>query len=308
MIKYNNLNYSDNFKYCYGPDNGDRLKIEKLVLHPETKIIGDEAFLYCENLKEIICDGNLELIKLSAFEGCINLEKVFLKSSNTIKIETSAFYNCGTITDFNSTDIDFDACGPIFDIKQNVNNLTLNIRKDICYPLFASKDRTDKPSYEHITVNSDKIPLKGKSYKDFLCYLVEPHDFTMFYYPPENKENIIEVPTYIKKIDSYAFEYNPFIKEIHIDKNVNFISHSAFKGLDNLENIYINSDDILIRENVYVDCPKLKNIYLSQKAYSENFGESKSFGVFKPASLDVLIQSGRSFKEINNFYKEDILR
>ncbi len=302
MIKYNNLNYSDNFKYCYGPDNGDRLKIEKLVLHPETKIIGNESFLYCENLKEIICDGSLELIKDGAFEGCTNLEKVFLKSSSKIKIETSVFYNCGTIIDFNSTDIDFDACGPIFDIKQNVKNLTLNLRNDICYPLFASRDRMDRPCYEHITVNSNKIPLEEKSYKDFLCYLVEPRDMAMFYYPSENKENIVEVPAYIKKIDSYSFEYNPFIKEIHIGKNVNSISRAAFKGLDNLENIYIDSDDILIGENVYMDCPKLKNIYLSQKAYSKNFGESKNFGIFKPVSLDILIEAGKTFKEINNIY------
>ncbi len=303
MIKYDNLNYSDNFKYCYGPDNGDRLKIEKLILHPETKIIGDESFLHCENLKEIICDGNLELIKLGAFEGCTNLEKVFLKSSNTIKIETDAFYNCGTIVDFNSTDIDFDACESIFDIKQNVSNLTLNLKNNICYPLFESEGRTNKPCYEHITINSNKIPLEEKSYKDFLCFLVEPHNIALFYYPSENKENIIEVPTYINRIDSFAFQYNSFVKEIHIGKNVNSINRAAFGQLDNLENIYIDSDDILIREDVCMDCPKLKNIYLSQKAYNKNFRVSKSFNIFKPISLDVLIQKGKSFKEINNLYK-----
>ncbi len=307
MQKYNGLNYSDDFHVCYGVDDKDRNNITKAVFHKETRTIEAESFLYCTNLKEIIADCNLFYIKLNAFLGCTNLEKVFLNSPNTIKLEVDAFYGCGQINNFETSDIIFTSSIGFQDIKFNVKNLTINFsfKNDFPFSLFASDCKNNCPIYEHITLNIKNKILKDKTFKDFICYPDEQE--TLFYYPPQNKEKIITVPENIENIDSYCFEYNPYIEEIHLGKNIKFLG-TAFCNLDNLKNIYINSDNLSLKgklKNLFSDCPNLENIYLTPKAFNKNSKNCMLPSIFKPMTLEVLIDQGKSFKEINNIYKKD---
>lgn len=58
--------------------------------------IGDDAFLNCTNLKEVIIPGSVTTIGSSAFSGCTGLEKVTLPESVTA-IKRNAFRYCSNL-------------------------------------------------------------------------------------------------------------------------------------------------------------------------------------------------------------------
>ena len=67
MKQYKNLNYSDDFTICYGSDNK---KLEKIILHKNTKIIKENAFNDFQELKKAVFNNNLEIIPKEAFYNC----------------------------------------------------------------------------------------------------------------------------------------------------------------------------------------------------------------------------------------------
>lgn len=71
--------------------------IERLILSPNIKRVGEMAFYKCNNLKEIIFPEGCSDITIDkdAFAGCSNLEKiVFPESCTNITIDKTAFREC----------------------------------------------------------------------------------------------------------------------------------------------------------------------------------------------------------------------
>ena len=68
-----------------------RLKITTLTIPGSLKVIEEQAFSGCEQLKEVIIEDGVETIEESAFEGCTELEKIVIPNSVT-EIQEYAFW------------------------------------------------------------------------------------------------------------------------------------------------------------------------------------------------------------------------
>ena len=69
--------------------------LERVYMRGEnTKVIGERAFLFCSNLKEVVFPPNLRSIGPEAFKLCGSLEKVAITSGALESIGKNAFMNC----------------------------------------------------------------------------------------------------------------------------------------------------------------------------------------------------------------------
>ncbi|MBQ3163842.1 MAG: leucine-rich repeat domain-containing protein [Lachnospiraceae bacterium] len=73
-----------------------RLNITTLTVPGSLKVIEEQTFESCEQLKEVIIEDGVEVIE-KAFKYCIALEKVTIPSSVT-EIEPNAFKGCKQVT------------------------------------------------------------------------------------------------------------------------------------------------------------------------------------------------------------------
>jgi len=69
-------------------------KTTSCKIHPDTKIIFNDVFAYCLNLKEITIPKGVKLIKNDAFKNCEKLEKVNFENKENVVIEKNAFIFC----------------------------------------------------------------------------------------------------------------------------------------------------------------------------------------------------------------------
>ena len=67
--------------------------ITSCVIHPDTKIMADQAFSGCHKLKSIVIPGGIKRIPEYAFAGCDSLENVIIKEGVEV-IGEDAFVNC----------------------------------------------------------------------------------------------------------------------------------------------------------------------------------------------------------------------
>lgn len=71
-------------------------KNSEYIIPDSVKIIGEEAFAYCENLTGLRMSNNVTTINSGAFYSCKNLEKVNI-SNSVSKIEASTFSYCESL-------------------------------------------------------------------------------------------------------------------------------------------------------------------------------------------------------------------
>ena len=93
-INENNTNFSTDGKFTLyekkvNPNTGVKEKVLKQVaqgatsinIDPDTKIIIDESFIYCKNIKEVIIPDGVREIKSRVFSNCTSLTKLVIPGS-----------------------------------------------------------------------------------------------------------------------------------------------------------------------------------------------------------------------------------
>ena len=68
-------------------------KLDTIVLPATVTSVGQSAFMYCSNLKEMVFPKGIKTVATSVLEGCTKLEKVVIPASVTT-INQDAFYGC----------------------------------------------------------------------------------------------------------------------------------------------------------------------------------------------------------------------
>ena len=331
MKKYQNLAYSDDFTTCLGPYNERAgMSLTSLRLHKNCTSIAIGAFQKYGNLEEVYIENpSFESIEEFAFEGCTSLKDVTILSDKKINIGEAAFYNTNIenlkISQFRYKYQEFDE-----NFKKTLKNLYLVGFDKYDNHFFMPDDNDEFSNLESIIevkkeidpentyfrmsengkIEYDDEKTKTIEYtmKDFIYDKL--HDaIILTAYPPAKRDKIVHVPENITNISVRSFVLNPYIEKIYIGSAVKAIHLDSFNRCDNLEEIVIKSDDVLLgNENIAKKCPNLKNIYLTTKAYQKNIKIVKNNPLYKTITLDVLLDEGKSFKEINNVYKENFSR
>ena len=75
------------------PYEGNRSEIKTCKIHPDTKVIADNAFEGCSYLESITIPGSVKIIPSHVFGGCTSLETVDIEEG-VEKIEYGAFQDC----------------------------------------------------------------------------------------------------------------------------------------------------------------------------------------------------------------------
>ena len=184
-------------------------------IHPDTKIIAENAFSGCVNLKSVVVHGGIKVIPDYVFAGCISLETVVIEEGVEV-ISSTAFESCYSVENFTLPST----------VKESTT-LCMNMKslKSMAIP----EGWTSIPSYmfygceslEYIT-----IPSTVKSIGEMAFYgcksLVQ-----------------ITMPEGLTDIDTWAFADCTSLTYIYIPNGVTSIGEGAFNNASSLTAIKI---------------------------------------------------------------------
>ena len=296
-FEYEGLYYKDKyFSVCVGINPN----IKEAKLHKETRVIANKAFLN-SNLKKIVCNEKLQRIGCFAFSAS-KIEDIVLPSSIN-KIEEHAFDNCHKLKKINLENVNVSILeeGAFFRCKKLENiifpkNLK-KIRKD-CFAECEKLGNIDIPN----TV--ERIEAGVFKHTALTQFVVPPH-VKVIYEETFSECNLNEIDlSNIKEICHLAFLNNHNLRNIKLPDSLKSLNISAFNGTgiyeialpSNIERISIGKNSN-IQEIRYETLPE--NIESEIKKDCDRYGIS-----FLKIDLDYLIEQGKSFHEINKFFKE----
>ena len=284
----------------YLPNETD---VTTLKLHPDTKIIANEAFAGCKKLKSITIPGTIKRIPVGAFAGCFALEEVIIEEG-VEEILGSAFLYCDSLEYL----------------------LIPNTIKKAEYFLGKSWNRESMIKIE-LAYGMEKIPDGMFKECDYLESIVIPNSVKeigkeAFAFSPslksitlsENLEYIgeqafrecvslseIHFPETLKKIDEMAFSSCVSISSIKLPKSLEYIGDHAFSACTSLISLVISENIEYIGSYAFANCGDLNEIFIPK-----NFTQG-SWSIFNGTHTEVLYYDGtlEEWEELckkNNLY------
>ncbi len=221
------------------PYDGYRSDITSCVIHPDTKIIAENAFEGCIYLESITVPGTIKVIPEYAFAGCIALERIVIEDGVEI-MAGGAFEGCENLKEIILPNTLKDA-EYLFHDLQSLKSINLpEGLTSISEFMFHYCS-----SLESITIPSSVTRIGGYAFQ--FCTSLE----------------YVEIPNGVKSIDEYAFYNASSLTSIKIPAGLlqniapNAFSKSSIKYIEvdysNLEyveidgSLYDTSGEMLIK-------------------------------------------------------------
>lgn len=273
--------------------------------------IGFAAFKQCSNLRSINIPNDVEEIKNSTFEGCINLSMVVLPITLT-KISSFAFYSTGIasinipngVTEIGSSAFGYcynlqhifipnsvtyvDSCAFIGCLNLESVELSNNITCINDGVFMGCVKLTSIDIHEGITYIGEQALSSCGLESVSLPYSMKIIDSGAF----KNCENLQSVSFFygVETIGEEAFSGCTALKSIKIPFTVNTIGEGAFKNCSALTDVELTDGITAISDYMFYGCIKLKTIIMSEKvrqigAYSFNGCGLTSFVVLENISF-----------------------
>lgn len=250
MKEYNNLIYSDNFKVCYGFCDNKKYNIfnSVIILHENTQIIHQKAFINENYIEKIVFNKKLEYIGHEAFKNS-SIKNINL---NNVRIGLKAFSDCKEL--------------------ENVKLYNCEIQ-NLAF---------ENSNIKYFETNSK---------------IISQNCFNRAYI-----ENI-KLLSGVKIIDEYAFEGAKFKnRTLYLPSGLEELRENCF-AFANLEQVFVN-DDLKTADAAIIEPFGNETLFIINKRLKEKnlFKWAKT----KVVDLDTLIDENKSFKEINDFYKNKL--
>ena len=223
------------FEYCYN--------LKNVVLPSTLESLGQYAFYYCYSMNSIEIDGQFDEIPNGLCYYCQGLRNVKIADHFT-KIKSAAFYYCKSLFSFtvgsNITEIEggaFYGCEKLFVVYNN-SDLVLTIGQGdnghVAY--YAKFILSEGEDYE--LINKDGFIFE-KSDDDYtlITYIGEDTEITL----PESFVNLEGETITEFSIKYDAFQYNSKITKVTIPGSYKSIMDSMFYYCKNLETVVIGS-------------------------------------------------------------------
>jgi len=253
------------------------LSLTEIEIPSNIKVIGKEAFIGCENLRELVLNEGLEEIGENAFEDCTSLKTLEIPSS-VKKIGDMAFYNCESleevIIDDGITELQsktFYGCDSLEGIKLP-NSLT------VLHPYTF---------YNFNVLETVIMPNNIKSIGShcfYSCSCLEE----------------IEIPSSVEKIELETFAKCETLKKVKLYNGLKSIESDAFRECFSLEEIEIPKTVEVIGKNAFARCTNLKKV----KLY-DGLKEIREFAFFGCNKIEE-IEIPSSVKKIGEFAFNDL--
>ena len=229
------------------------------VIHPDTKIIANNAFAGCEKLKSITIPGTIKVIPTIAFGGCTSLETIIIEEGVEI-IRGGAFLDCHKLTSI-VLPSSIKECEGVFSELYNIENVVLpstwtTVPEGMfenCYSLkkielpeglteIGAGAFEGCKSLEEINFPSSLEIINRLAFKD--CTALEK----------------VNLPDQLTVIDLGAFWGCSSIKSIELPDSLREIGGAAFAECSLLTNIHIPKNVEKIESSIIRDCPLVADI------------------------------------------------
>ena len=215
----------------------ESIEIPRTIGGLDVRVIKEEAFKNCGNIKNVILPDSIREIQNSAFSYCTSLESINIPAGVT-SIGNYAFDSCTSLESINIPvgitsigDYAFEDCTALKSvvIPQSVTNIG-----------YAAFSRCDK-------LVSIDIPM-GVS-------MISNHTF-------ENCTSLtaINIPTSVRQIGDESFMGCTALTSIIVPEGVTTIGKRVFHHCTALESVSLPDSLTEIKGNAFQDCPALKSI------------------------------------------------
>ncbi len=214
---------------------------EEVVIPEDIKVIEKDTFKYNKNIRKVILNEGLEVIKSSAFAYCKSLEEIIFPTSLKT-IERTAFDECSSLKNLNF-------------------NEGLEVIENYAFSECESLEEIILPdSLKSIGEYAFKkcSSLKNLKFKEGL-EVIESSAFASC----ETLEEII-FPTSLKEIGYEAFKECSSLKSVKLNEGLEIIGHRAFGGCKSLEEVILPNSLKFIEHWVFSDCSSLKSVKLNE--------------------------------------------
>ena len=288
-----NLNFSiyNNVKYLGTSNNPYYACIQFVTndcndytLHPQTKIVCDEAFSNCDNLLNMTISDKVVSLGAGAFHSCDNLVNVTIGNGVTV-IQSNTFDNCNsleTVTLGDSvTTIDdraFRSCDNLINVA--IPESLINIGMFA----FNGCDKLECNIYNNAkylgSTNNPYLALIGTVDDTYSSYQIHPQTKVISGSAFHSCKNLtsITIPNSVKTIGSTAFYNCENLTYVIIGNSVTAIEDSAFNGCSNLTSVTIPSSVTTIGDWAFKGCTNLTTMTFSDTStwyYTDDYEDWK---------------------------------
>ncbi len=297
-VDKNNEDYSSVDGVLFNKDKTEILiypagKTDTSYAIPETvKIIGKNAFEYCENLESIDIPDSVTKISKFAFSGCTGLAEIIVPES-VIVIENEAFSHCSELKSFvfpSSVSVINDRT---FAFCYNIESVAIpaavtSIGDDVfsncghLEDIFVDENNQHFVSENGILFNKDKTEIiKFPEGKDIEKYAI-PDTVTKIRTSAFFSSNIksIEIPDSVTSIGDSVFAACQNLKSISFPDSVTYMGNEMFVNCQALEYVKLPSSIIAIGEYTFDYCISLTSITVpSSVTYIGNYAFDECFNL-----------------------------
>lgn len=236
-----------------------------LTLPDNIHTIDYNAFSGCGKIESVTLPQTVETIEANAFEDCGKLEKIEVEAGNPFfharggilyNKEGTKLIRCpaGKSGDIAISGSVTEIAGDAFASAKKVETITLPSGVEKVY----SGSFKDCDSLKAIHIDAQNPYLKSE---DGIVYSKDGTE--LICYPP-GKAQIVSVPTGVRVIGEYAFEYCKNIKEIELPQGVEEIGHGAFSGCSGLSAIKFPEGVTQIGDFAFESCSSLTSAELPE--------------------------------------------
>ena len=240
--------------------------------------IGNYAFKGCSGLADVTIPNTVTSISSSVFYNCTGLTSITIPDSVT-SIDNSAFYGCTGLTSIiipdSVTSIDEDAFKNCYRLVEVYNKSTLSITAGsysygyVAY--YAKNVYTEEYSSNLSTDENGYVIYTDRDQKILVAYT--------------GTETELVLPSYITKINRYAFRNCSGLTSIIIPDSVTEIGYSAFSDCSGLTSITIPNSVTSIGKNALENCSGLTSITIPDSVTS--IGDSVFSGCSSLTSVTI---------------------
>lgn len=238
----------------FGNANFAKLKcLYTLEIGYGVKTIGDAAFSWCQNIREVIISDSVKTIGSNAFDTCTKLNSVKIGSGVT-SIGSRAFNNCGNITDVTTS---WKWINQLSNDIRNVERLEF-INDDIpAKAFFGNTNFTNLSKLRYVTI--------GQGVKNI--------GYAAFSWCPNI--GYLTIASNVRKIENNAFDSCACLYELTLRSSATYVDTYAFRncpGLMNLdmEGCNLSNNNCLWINNTNIHYLSISNVDIPARAYFGN--------------------------------------
>ena len=255
--------------------------VTSCTLHPDTKIIANNAFAGCEKLKYVTIPGGVKTIPAAAFAGCTSLVEVNL-SEGIETIASNAFLHCYSLNYIVLP-------STLKEAEKIFSNKYYGREADLTVVLSEGMEYIPDGLFEGCEI------LKFVSIPDSVKKIGY-----MAFYLCRNLEGI-DLPENLEFIDALAFYGCKALEQIEFSNGLKHIGSQAFYGCDTLKSISIPNSIEVIESNAFGACESLKTVVIPPL-----FAFECSYNAFGMVDFEFVYEDIKTVTVDGSTYTEDM--